>query len=334
MAVRLLDIAEAAGVSLPTVSHIINAQSGRAARFRPETREKVLTAARNLGYRPNTAARSVATGRFENVGLLLSTRQGHSRVSEAMLAGMHDALAELEFSLTLIRLPDEQLTEETRIPRLLRERGCDGLLVDYTHGIPQPMVDLIEGHEIPAIWLNTKRKTDAIYPDDHGAGRLAADYLLRRGHRRIVYLSHLVGPDETHYSATDRAAGYAQAMSDAGAEPVVITQLRSPDRIAWLAAQLKAGTIDAVVCYGEKMVAETVAAAYAVGVDPAELGLVVFGEQPVEIGVSVPLIRIPGEAMGREAVVALRGKIEQPERALPSRALPFDLMETPDRKPE
>ncbi len=324
--VTLTDIAEAADVSPNTVSRAL--QPGVVYR-RPtfqKRAEHIRQLAEQMGYRPNTAARATREGRFHNVALLLSTSSHRSHLSEPMLAGIHDALAQREMSLTLVRLPDETLTDEAEVPKLLRERGCDGMLIDYTHGIPAPLESLIEQHQVPAIWLNTKRPTDAIYPDDLGAGRLAAEHLLGRGFQRIAYLGHIFEADEKHYSETDRAAGYREAVRAAGLEPTVVTHLRSPERIDWLIPRLAAGQVDAVVCYGQKNVGETVAAAYGARVDPADLGLTVFGDAPAEIGVNPTLVHEPNAAMGHTAVLALLEKIDRPHRPLPSKAVPFSLV--------
>src|SRR3954469_6406342 len=228
MSVTIKEIARRTGLSIPTVGNVL----GRAAsRYSAETRQRVLKAASDLGYKPNASARAMRQGRFGCAALVLSRskQQTHSHIPAGLLDGLDDALAQHGMHLTVSRLTDEELASDNFLPKVLRESMADGMIVNYTHEIPQGMLDLIHAHHAPAVWLNAKLSEDCIYPDDFAAARSATQHLLRLGHRRISllhFISSGVFPTSFeqarprfHYSVADRADGYASVMRQAGLTP-------------------------------------------------------------------------------------------------------------------
>ena len=322
--ITLTDIAQAADVSPNTVSRVLQGVTYRRPSFQRRA-EHIRRLAEELGYRPNTAARATRKGRFSNVGLLVSTSLHRSHLPEAMLAAICDHLTGQDLSLSLIRLPDAKLADGDLVPRLLRQRGCDGLLIDYTHGIPGPLIDLIAQLQVPAVWLNTKRDTDAVFADDFEAGQRAGQHLLRHGCRRTAYLSSLLDGQPTHYSESDRPAGYAQALAAAGLTPQVVTHLRRDERIAWLVHELQRGQLDGVVCYSNRHVMEVVRAAQLAGADRMALrALAVFESDTCLLDAATKLLPVPEAAVGRAGAQMLLRKLASPREPLPSQPVCFD----------
>ncbi len=329
MAVTIGQIAEKVGVAKSTVSRVLSGKTGNTY-IGANRQEQILRTARELGFRPNSAARAVATGRFNAVALLLSTHGWRSTLSQPLLSGVHDALAEAGHSLTLARLVDEKLTDSRFLPRILREWMCDGLLIDYNVAVPEGMSELIERHRVPSVWINAKRDFDAARPDDFQAGLDATRHLLGLGHRDIAYLdlawekSAKIGT--RHYSKEDRLAGYRRAMGEAGLAPRLIYDvegvtlknllhytrdvLSRPDRPS------------AVLCYGESNIVEK--AAWTVGLTvPADLSVMTFTNDPNVIDELRPTaMTIPEGEVGRRAVRLLMMKIEDPSRKLPAEVVP------------
>src|SRR6185369_16509410 len=91
MPVTIKEIAERSGLSIPTVSQVLN---NKGHRYRSETCNRVLKAVRELGYRPNSSARAMRMGRFNCVALLLSTESYRSFLPNELLRGIHDGVAE------------------------------------------------------------------------------------------------------------------------------------------------------------------------------------------------------------------------------------------------
>jgi DNA-binding LacI/PurR family transcriptional regulator len=324
-------LARRVGVSQPTVSHVLN---GRAEQLRISraTQERIRKAARELGYRPNAAARSMARGRFGNVALLLSTDRGRSNLPGKLLDGIHDALAERDLHLTVVKLPDEKLTDAGFVPRILREWSCDGLLINYTDRIPAKMIELIKQSRHPAVWVNTKGEHDCVHPDDFGLGRKVAEHLIRLGHRRIAYVDFTVGRcemDTVHYSRRDREAGHFAALREAG----LTLRIIQDDEPIWL------GDRACELCR-EVLSAPDAATAFT-GYSPDHLGIVLFEAELagrrvpedlslVGVGDSVCMaggrrittLPVPEREVGRAAVEMLVEKLAAPLEPLPSRAIP------------
>lgn len=133
MAVTVYEVAVRSGVSQPTVSKILG-KGGHL--FKPETRKRVEDAARELGYRPNSAAVSISRGRTNAIGVMTSTNVGQSALNSDLLWAMQEELAGTEMHLHLAVVPDESMVSEGFVPRVLREWCVDGLLIGYTHDFP------------------------------------------------------------------------------------------------------------------------------------------------------------------------------------------------------
>ncbi|MEX2388484.1 MAG: LacI family DNA-binding transcriptional regulator [Phycisphaeraceae bacterium] len=336
----LQQIAATSGVHPSSVSRILNGKETQYGIGRQAV-EKVLGAARALGYRPNAAAQATRTGRFNAVALLQSQAAGRSTLPMPLLQGICDDLAEQDMHLLITRLPDAKLTDASVVPRLLRMWLADGLLVNYTDRIPEKMIALIRSHQMPSVWMNTKLEADCIHLDDRRAGREATEHLLALDHQRIAYLdvAHSMKTlCRDHYSARDRAVGYSEAMKAAGLTPHVMRFDRRPSEgevSPWVCQNVfdTADRPTAVIGYGWKEVSHVAVAALQRGVqlgkdlslmhmstagDPSgsRLGGITFTHMAAEL-----------RAMAREAVQMLLEKIVDPQTTLAPRTLPFTHIE-------
>lgn len=214
-------LARRLGVDRSTVSLCFNQPE----RVKVATRQRVLQTARDLGYRPNSAARATKRGSFQAVGLLQTTHQYRGYLPAPLLEGIQDALGEHDLAFMLAKLPDAELSQTAQPPRILAERMVDGLLVNYTHHTPPALTPMIHDAGVPAVWINTKRAEDCVHPDNLEAADRLTQHLIDLGHRRIGYLpAHFADVDpDNHFSHLDRLAGYERAMKRAGLAPSVIT---------------------------------------------------------------------------------------------------------------
>jgi LacI family transcriptional regulator len=147
--VTLKDVAARAGVGHPTASTVLS-NSGSGKYVSDETRLRILRVADELGYQPNQSARTMKTGRFGSVAYLLSSETFRTGGTEdSLLHGIYDTLAEHDKHLMLVKLSDDFLTNETVMPRILREWTVDGLLVGLTTDVPPKMIELVRRHHIP-----------------------------------------------------------------------------------------------------------------------------------------------------------------------------------------
>jgi DNA-binding LacI/PurR family transcriptional regulator len=321
MAVTLKDIAEECGVSRQAVSLAINNGAGLTA----ATRERILRVVEEKGYRPSSFGRMMRTRRFGSVALLLSTRAGW--ISQQLLHNIHDALAQHDLHLTVVRLPDEKLTDEAVVPRILSEWMCDGLLVNYITGAPPLLVNLIERHHIPSVWLNVRREADCVFPDDVQASRTATQHLIKAGHCRIDFLKSVIEGEQRHYSEKDREQGYQSAMREAGLKPrcvdykpQVTRSAMSDAGVRWLQQKQRPS---AVLTYGEGEALLMLAAALKVGLRvPEDLSLMTFHTELLSTYAGFDQIYLPWESIAQTAVEMLLQKMGDPDLTLPPTAVP------------
>lgn len=330
MQVTALEIAKACGVSQPTVSRILR---NKAQRYSAQTRQKVLDTANAMGYRINAAARSTRTGRFGTISLLLGTKAGHSSLPNGLLNGIQDALAQQDLNLMVVRMPDEQLTNQDYVPRMLRELSTDGLLIDYTHGIPPAMQDLIARHRLPAVWINSQQAHNCVRPDDLNASMRATEYLLGLGHRQIAYADFSHGPDfpDPHFSMMERRKGYVLAMRQAGLTPRLIMaqsgfDVASPERLAFADALLRQpDRPTAIITYSQTTALPFLLAGAFQGLRvPHDLSLIDYREDAmVYLGPRFTALYSPTAEVGRLAVEMLRTKISNRQSDIPCVLAPY-----------
>ncbi len=336
MAITMRQIAERAGLSRPTVSQIL---SNKGQLYSPETREKVFRIAKEMGYRPNAYARSVVTQKFGAIALLLSTEKHRSYMPGNLLDGINDELDKHNYHLSVMRLPDEKLCEKGFLPKALREWLSDGLLVNYNARIPNRLIKIIEDTGLPAIWINVKRKSDCIYPNDYKAAREIVRYLANRGYRKIAYVSYSSELREMsnppHYSVIDRYKGYLDEMKALGFEawkPIMPeNELPRNERLEfthkWLMSENRP---DAVIAYARTTALPIIWHACQSGLRvPEDLGVVTFSsESPItELGFTVTSFDVSEYEIGRRVADMLLKKIENPELKFAPVPIDYKLIE-------
>jgi DNA-binding LacI/PurR family transcriptional regulator len=300
------------------------------------TRKRVVALANELGYRPNVAARAVRSGRFGNIGLLLSSDSVRSPLPPAILDGIYQAASQRGVRVMVARLPESQLVDEQALPQFLRESCCDGMIVDYTDHIPPQMVELIERSGQPAIWINHKRDRDCVYIDDFGMARRAAEALIALGHGRIAFMDlGTPWPElaEAHYSKRDRQLGYEMAMRSVGLMPNVwrLTERRMgrlADSEQYIAAFPFGRELDspdrptALLTYGHIHDVVLIHLAKRGIAFPRDISLMTFGTGGAGLlGQRLACAVMPERELGAAAVEELCRKIEHPREALPPRVV-------------
>jgi LacI family transcriptional regulator len=200
------DVAERAGVSLKTVSRVINHEPGVAA----ATSERVTEAIAALGFERNDLARSLRHGRSSStLGLIIEdvTNPFYSAVAEAV-----ERVARAHGYLLITGSCAEDPELERELATALLRRRVDAILIvpaGPDHGY------LMRDHGAPAIFLDrppARVVADCVLSDDRKGARNGVDHLIGRGHRRIACLSD----SEDLYTARERRAGYRDALEHAG----------------------------------------------------------------------------------------------------------------------
>lgn len=183
--VTLDDVARAAGVTLGTASKALNGRG----KLRPETRERVRTEARRLGFRFRDLGYAALSTQGIMVGLL--TTDSYGRFSIPLLMGIEEAFSSRPISAFLCHSNDPE-REQQHLDVLLA-RQVDGIIVSARREDPRPPIEVGKAH-IPVVYAFTQ-VTDAdalcILPDDAHGARLAAEHLLQIGRRQFA---HITGP--------------------------------------------------------------------------------------------------------------------------------------------
>jgi LacI family transcriptional regulator len=249
-------VARRAAVSIGTASKAVNGKG----KLRPETRDRVLAAARELDYQPDALAQSLRRQRTCTVGLITSDSFG--RFSIAVLLGLEDTLGADRISVYLCDARGDPVRERHYLDSLLSRR-VDGIVVAGRRSDPRPPISRDE-LPVPVVYAMTQssRSTDlSLVPDDEQGGRLATAHLLELGRRR---LAHITGPVRFE-AVRRRAAGMRAAMAEAGLTLSEDEMLPGAWSEAWgrRAAELVLGRsrdVDAIFCGSDQIargVAET-----------------------------------------------------------------------------
>jgi LacI family transcriptional regulator len=207
--VTLADVARSAGVSLATASKAMH----NITRVSAKTRAKVQQAAHDLGYRPNSIAQSLVTGRSNAIGLITSDFQGV--FSTPILLGVEDELGVRSNTVLLCNARGDAMLEKTYAGFLV-SRNVDGLLiVGQDTNMRQPL-ELEVPVPIVYVYAPSSNPDDcSITCDNVGAGRMAVEHLLSCGKRRIA----IIAGDSDYLAARERAQGSREALHDAGLQP-------------------------------------------------------------------------------------------------------------------
>jgi DNA-binding LacI/PurR family transcriptional regulator len=216
MPVTIKDVARESGVNVSTVSRALNGEYG----VHAETREMVAAVARRLGYRPNRVARGLVTGRSHTLALVVSDIRNHFFAEVAR--GAEDAANRAGHDLILCNSdldPDKQM----RYLQSLLEKRVDGILMNSVSVLTRPQQDQMARMGIAIVLLNraaSRTVFSTCCADNASGGKLAGEYLLKLGHRRIA---HLTGPRH-HGNMTDRLKGFTRALASAPVpeEPIVL----------------------------------------------------------------------------------------------------------------
>lgn len=215
----LSQVAIEAGVSLGAASVALRDDNKSTIRVSPEAARRVRSAAAALGYLPSAASRAMTSRRTRQVGVLLPNRPGHegtSPMSFETIQGLNEGLQPAGYVLTLVRMHDV-LDDLKSGSRVFREQVLDGVVV--LGSMPEGVEAWLGGRFEHVVWCDADvwNATRCIRRDEEAAGRLAAQALLRAGHRRIVWAGvPAATPD--HYSRTERHCGAQRATLAAGAE--------------------------------------------------------------------------------------------------------------------
>jgi DNA-binding LacI/PurR family transcriptional regulator len=203
------DVAEMAGVSISTVSRVLNSPE----RVNEATRARVLSAVDSLQFVPKAEAAARARKHYGRIGVLAPFFTYPSFVQR--LRGVATALADLPYELTIYYV-DSSDRRDAYLSSLPVARRLDGLIVMALPFDDNIAARLLE-HGLETVLIEFGRPPfSSVEIDDPAGGRLMADYLAGQGHRRFGFVGDIDLPDYAIPTSDRRLAGYRSALAEAG----------------------------------------------------------------------------------------------------------------------
>ena len=299
-AVTIETVARAAGVSPMTVSNVLNQRPN----VRPATRDVVLKAVAELGYKPNAAARSLASAATTRIGLLCGSLE--SGFLSSIFSGTIEETSNLGAQLLMHRTGPCEIDELMEALARFESAGVGAVLAHpplcemLSHSnreLPVPMVAISPGDELPNM--------PSVRIDDRAAARDMTRYLISLGHRRIgmIRLGHGVLADVTRFE------GYCDALSEAGIalDPDIVEQGHVSFTTALAPAEklvTMANRPTAIFAANDELAAAVISVAHRRGVDvPGDLSVAGFDDGPlaVKIWPTMTTIHQPVAAIAAQA---------------------------------
>jgi len=212
-AVTIRDVAKRAGVAVSTVSYVLNGHDNH---VRPETRDLILEAARDLNYRPNAIARSMVKRKTATIGLIITELDNALFIP--VTAGVESVLQPENYHILLASASN--LTSEINAIETMRARQVDGFIImSLSLRFPETHLLQLQEEGIPFVVINRDLENDAINQirlDELGAGRMATQHLLDLGHSRIAIITGPLddNPNVRRRSAIERYQGWRSMLEE------------------------------------------------------------------------------------------------------------------------
>ncbi|GAB5537255.1 MAG: LacI family DNA-binding transcriptional regulator [Rubricoccaceae bacterium] len=207
MAATIYDIADRARVSIATVSRVLNGHP----RVSDVTRRRVFSVAEDLGYEPHASAQSLARKNTQLISAIVPMMTSYFFME--VLRGLQDQLDASDYDL-LVYASRTLGKVDGQLGRAVQRGRSDGLVLVSTP-LTEDRVRRLTASRQPVVLVDSSHEAfDSISVDNRRGGKLAVDHLIERGHERIG----LVLPVEDSVPASERRAGYQDALAEAGIE--------------------------------------------------------------------------------------------------------------------
>lgn len=312
--VSVVDVAARAGVSLGTVSNVLN----RPDRVAPATRDRVMTAIRELGFVRNEAARQLRAGRSRTIGLVVLD-VGNPFFTD-LAKGVETTAGKSGLSVVLCNSNDDSGREQHYLS-LLQEQRAFGILITPV-GKVTPTMEAIRRSGTPVVLVDrgSNRRQCSVSVNDRVGGELAVSHLISQGHKRVAF----VGGPMSINQVSERLAGARAAMHAAGLAESALTVIETPrldvasgrdvgDQLAALAVRRRP---TAVFCANDLLalglLQDTTRRQLSV---PDDLAIVGYDDIDFAAAAAVPLtsVRQPRAQLGQAAMELLLEEAAEPD---------------------
>jgi len=319
MATTMKDVARRAGVDVSTVSLALNNDP----RIRKETRERIAGIAEELGYRKNSLARGLRSGKSFTIGAVV----GYAALFwDEVLAGAQSVFAERDYHLLLDYAPSETRQEETQI-EALKSKRVDGFLIapsdrdpDAGDELPIAHYRSLQEEELPFVFVDRfvpGLEADFVAADNFSGARTATRHLLRLGHRKIAFL---YSPHRMNTAQRERLDGYSSVMREVGLTPMPWEAIRARaerseearEATRELLLDKEGKGVTAILASTDSAAMGALRALYDAGISvPDQMAIMSFGGAAVAEYMQPPLttMTLPMRALGEHAARTLLDRI-------------------------
>ncbi len=320
-AATLADVAEKSNVSISTVSLVLRNKGN----IPQETRQRVLDAARQVGYRVKAAPGRISDGTapLRTIGVLAKANEGDSPLANPfysqVISGIEEASRQRGINMLLAILPTDKNNYPLEIPRLLSEDHAEGLLL-LGALVDRPLELMLDQKEAPVVLVDAYapyREYDSVVSDNYHGMYQAVSHLISCGHREIA----LIGTgNSTFPSIVERREGYLQALKDFSLAPHCLDCWYERDAVA---RTLQAHIADypnvtAIVGINDETALESVRALQSMGRRvPDDISVIGFDDIALS-GLSNPALttmQVDKRGMGQNAVELLVWRLRNPTLA-------------------
>lgn len=317
----MADVARAAGVSGQTVSRVANGRSNVDA----ATRDRVLVAMREVGYRPNGAARALRTGQFRSLGVIMFALSSYGNVRT--LEAIATAAAARGYSLTLLAVEEPTQEAISQAFARLGEAAVDGVVaLIESHRVEEAGVELPHGLPLVVIDSDAGFRHPVVDTDQALGAREATEHLLDLGHRTV---HHLAGPAYS-YAAERRRLAWESVLRERGAEvPEPVEGDWTADAGHAAASALLEAGATAVFCANDHMALGLLRALATAGLTvPRDVSVVGFDDTAEAAHFQPPLTSVHQDfaEVGARSVATLLRLLETGRRDVGAQLVPTTLV--------
>lgn len=318
--VRISDVARLSGVSLSTVSLVLNIRPG----VSEETRQAVMRAAGELGYSVFANGRSGPTAQLQTIGMIVktdanTTPQANPFYSKVMM-GIEDACRRKGIQLLFSTVPVDENNQPVETPSLLNNLPLDGLLLVGAFVNPA-FASYLQQRRIPTVLVDgysENQQFDSVISDNFRAAYQAVEYLLDKGHRHIG----LVGSSDLCFpSLCERRNGYLRALKEHNIADIYIASFNINQTHGFqetIELLKQHPQLTALFCLNDDVASSSLRAAQSLGMKvPDDLSIIGYDDTYIAANTHPALttLHVDTLGMGRAAVRLLSMRIENPESA-------------------
>ena len=318
--ITIADVAKRAGVSISTVSRVINGLD----RVHPETRERVSEVIRALHYQPSAFARGLAIRQTHTIGFVIPTLSDPFYLN--IVRGVEKVAAAEGYNLLVVSQLSK--TDDRRVLELFTQKRVDGLVIVGV-AVPQEILVQLRAQGFPLALLQQQGGQATFSVDNYGGAALISKHLLGLGYRKLAYIA---GSDDTADNA-ERFRGFRDSLAHAGIpfDPRLFTQgdfLQGSGSRAVTTLLARETPFDAIFAANDQMALDAVLTLREYGLRvPEDVAVVGFDDIPLARYV-VPLlttVRQPAYELGFRGIQAVLSALRG-ERLPEGVVLPVELI--------